>query len=71
MGCDADLVVFNPDAKFRVDPQRLHHRHKVTPYAGRELAGVVEATFVRGEKVFEQGQFAAAPIGTVLRRGQA
>jgi allantoinase len=71
VGCDADLVVFNPDAKFRVDPQRLHHRHKVTPYAGRELAGVVEATFVRGKKVFEQGQFAAAPIGTVLRRGQA
>jgi allantoinase len=71
VGCDADLVVFNPDAKFRVDPERLHHRHKVTPYAGRELAGVVEATFVRGERVFEQGQFAAAPIGTVLRRGQA
>jgi allantoinase len=71
VGCDADLVVFNPDARFRVDPERLHHRHKVTPYAGRELSGVVEATFVRGEMVFEQGQFAAAPIGTVLRRGQA
>ena len=71
VGCDADLVVFNPDARFRVDPERLHHRHKVTPYAGRELSGVVEATFVRGEMVFEQGQFAAAPIGTVLRRDQA
>jgi allantoinase len=70
VGCDADLVVFNPDARFRVDPERLHHRHKVTPYAGRELSGVVEATFVRGERVFEQGQFAAAPIGTVLRRDQ-
>jgi allantoinase len=70
VGCDADLVIFNPDAKFRVEPQRLHHRHKLTPYAGRELAGVVAATFVRGQKVFERGQFAAAPTGRVLRRGQ-
>jgi allantoinase len=68
VGCDADLVIFNPDAKFRVEPGRLHHRHKLTPYAGRELAGVVEATFVRGQKVFERGQFAAAPAGRVLRR---
>jgi allantoinase len=70
VGCDADLVIFNPAAKFRVEPERLHHRHKLTPYAGRELAGVVEATFVRGQKVFERGQFAAAPAGRVLRRGK-
>jgi allantoinase len=70
VGCDADLVLFNPDAKFRVDPERLYHRHKLTPYAGRELAGVVEATFVRGQKVFERGAFAAAPTGRVLRRGR-
>jgi allantoinase len=45
----ADLVVFDPDATFTVDPARLHHRHPITPYAGRELYGKVEATFVRGE----------------------
>jgi allantoinase len=70
VGCDADLVIFNPDAKIRVEPERLHHRHKLTPYAGRELAGVVEATFVRGQKVFERGQWVAAPTGRVLRGGQ-
>ena len=70
VGCDADLVLFNPDAKFRVDPERLYHRHKLSPYAGRELAGVVEATFVRGQKVFERGAFAAVPAGHVLRRGR-
>src|SRR5262249_59628764 len=47
-GHDADLVVFRPEARFRVDPARLRHRHRVTPYAGEELAGVVDATFVRG-----------------------
>jgi allantoinase len=71
VGCDADLVIFNSDANFRLDPARLYHRHKLTPYAGRELTGVVEATFVRGHKVFERGSFSAAPTGRVLRRGQA
>jgi allantoinase len=70
VGLDADLVIFDPDARFRVDPERLHHRHKLTPYAGRELTGAVEATFVRGQKVFERGVFAAAPTGRVLRRGR-
>jgi allantoinase len=71
VGCDADLVIFNSDANFRLDPARLYHRHKLTPYADRELTGVVEATFVRGNKVFEHGNFSAAPAGRVLRRGQA
>jgi len=71
VGCDADLVIFNPDGKFRVEPERLHHRHKITPYAGRELAGIVEATFVRGQKVFERGEFSFAPAGRVLLRGHS
>jgi allantoinase len=48
-GHDADLVVWRPEARFRVDPARIRHRHRVTPYAGEELAGVVDETFVRGE----------------------
>ena len=70
VGCDADLVIFDPDRKFRVDPTALHHRHKITPYAGRELTGVVEMTFLRGQLVFDNGQFAGTPQGRVLRRGQ-
>ena len=69
IGRDADLMIWNPDARFRVTPAQLHHRHKVTPYAGRELAGVVETTFLRGQMVFDQGELPSAPIGQVLRRG--
>jgi allantoinase len=69
-GGDADLVIFNPDAKFRVDPTKLLHRHKLTPYAGRELTGVVEATFLRGQKIFDRGAVSEAPAGQVLRRGK-
>jgi allantoinase len=69
VGCDADLVIWNPDVTFRVDAERLYHRHKLTPYAGRELAGVVETTFLRGRKVFDRGDFQSLPHGQVLLRG--
>ncbi len=69
VGADADVVVWNPEASFRVDAAKLHHRHKLTPYAGQVLNGLVEATFVRGQKVYDRGQFPAGPIGALLTRG--
>lgn len=50
-GFDADIAVWNPEASFVVDPRSLFHRHPLTPYAGRELYGVVEETYVAGEKI--------------------
>lgn len=70
VGCDADIAIWNPDATFTVDPERLHHRHKITPYAGRELHGVVETTFLRGRAVFDRGEFPSLPHGQVLLRGK-
>ena len=49
VGFDADFCVFAPDESFTVDPAVLRHRHPLTPYTGRELDGVVRATFLRGE----------------------
>jgi allantoinase len=51
-GYDADIVIWDPDESFVVDPAKLLHRHAVTPYAGRELFGVVHATYAGGHKVF-------------------
>ena len=51
-GYDADIVIWNPDASFVVDPSKLEHRNKITPYAGMKLFGVVEKTFVGGRQVF-------------------
>jgi allantoinase len=69
-GCDADFVLWNPEAKFLVDEDKLHHRHKLTPYHGRELAGRVVTTFLRGKKIFDNGEFIGAPFGQLLLRGQ-
>jgi allantoinase len=52
-GYDADIAIWNPDATFLVNGGTLRHRHPVTPYAGRELFGVVERTYVRGELITE------------------
>ncbi|MBI1786957.1 MAG: allantoinase AllB [Acidobacteria bacterium] len=48
-GFDADLVVWNPEA--RAATGTLHYRHKLTPYSGVELYGAVEATFLCGNLV--------------------
>jgi allantoinase len=67
-GYDADLVVWNPVASFRVEPVMLHHRHKLTPYAGQTLSGVVEQTYLRGEKIYDKGKFSEKPTGVMLKR---
>ena len=65
-GLDADLVVWDPDADFVVDPARLQQRHKLTPYAGRSLFGTVVTTFVRGQRVWDKNRLARAYGGQIL-----
>ncbi len=67
-GYDADIVIWHPEKEFKVVPEAIHFRHKITPYIGINLRGVVEATYVRGTKVYEQGQFAANAPGALLTK---
>ena len=69
-GFDADIVIWNPERRFIVKPRMLQHRHKLTPYANRPLRGEVEATFLRGEMIYDRGRFLGAPRGALLRRGE-
>jgi allantoinase len=65
---DADLVVWDPDATFTVEPLRLRQRHKRTPYAGLSLKGVVHETYVRGRLVYGGSASDPAPAGELLAR---
>jgi allantoinase len=64
IGADADLVAFDPEAMWVVDPAALHHRNPVTPYAGRRVTGTVRGTWLRGQLVD-----GATPRGSLIERG--
>jgi allantoinase len=66
-GYDADIVVFDPEKHFVVRTELVQHRHKVTPYAGETLTGVVKATFVGGHKVWEDGRHLGGAVGEWVR----
>ncbi len=70
IGYDADIVVWNPEKRFIVRPEMLQHRHKLTPYANHSLRGVVEATFLEGEMIYDRGRFPGTPRGALLWRGE-
>lgn len=66
VGAAADFAVFAPDESFVVDASALHHRHPVTPYAGREAAGRVRQTWLRGRPISLGTD--AEPAGRLLHR---
>jgi allantoinase len=70
VGCDADLVAFDPEQSYVVDAARLLHRHPVTPYAGRTLTGRVRQTWLRGTALLDADTGApdGQPGGRLLSR---
>lgn len=68
VGYDADFVIWKPEEEFSVTPDLIQHRHKLTPYNGERLHGVVETTMLRGEKVFDRGDFMGDPKGRLILR---
>lgn len=67
-GADADFVVWSPEETFVVNQNAIEHRHKVTPYRGEGMHGVVHETWLRGEIVFGNGTHSGEPRGEVLLR---
>lgn len=54
VGAPADVVVFDPDARWKVERKALASQGKHTPFLGYELAGQVRATVVRGRVAFQR-----------------
>ena len=71
VGGDADLVAFDPDEAFVVEPGLLLQRHPLTPYAGRTVTGRVRQAWLRGSALLDPGRGAPAgePGGELLNRG--
>jgi allantoinase len=62
-GMRADLVAWDPDAAWTVDPQALAHKNPITPYAGRRLDGRVTDVWLRGGRIVQQGRLVGEPRG--------
>jgi allantoinase len=67
-GCDADIVVFDPNQRWTVTVDDLLFRHKLSPYLGAKLFGRVQETWLRGEQVFAKDQIAGNARGRELVR---
>lgn len=52
IGLDADLVIFDPDEEWMVEPQSFRSLGRNTPFAGKALKGKVKYTMVGGELVY-------------------
>jgi allantoinase len=68
VGKDADFVIWSPEESFVVGETIIEHRHKITPYAGETLRGVVHETWLRGERVFVSGAHVGESRGEWVRR---
>lgn len=70
-GYHADLLVFDPNTEYNINNDMIKHRHKITPYAGKQVSGEVLKTYLRGQLVYEKskadnGIFINGPLGKPL-----
>lgn len=52
-GASADLCIFDPQARWKVEPGTLRSQGKNTPFAGYEMTGKVRYTLVEGAIVYQ------------------
>lgn len=67
-GKDADIVLFDPNETFTVRAADSFSSQGYTPFEGHELTGRVKTTFLRGQKIYENGQILGPAQGQYLRR---
>jgi dihydropyrimidinase len=69
VGSDADLAIFHPTKKIKVDYRKMQTNCDWSPFQGRSLAGFAEHTFCRGRRIVEDYKFVGKNgYGTWLKR---
>ncbi len=67
LGKDADFTLLDREKTEIISAESLHYRHQQSPYIGRRVRGQVQRTFLRGQTIFDNGKFAARPMGRLAR----
>ncbi len=68
VGYDADLVLLDPHESFVVRAAESESQQGYTPFEGQELTGKVKSTFVRGNRVYHNGNIMGPPLGQFIKR---
>jgi dihydropyrimidinase len=70
VGCDADIVLFDPDRELECTASTLHSALPFSSYEGVTLQGFPVTTISRGEVIVEDGRFVGAlGRGRFVERG--
>lgn len=56
VGSAANVVLFDPEQAWTVDPEALHSKTRNTPYAGRRLTGRVRHVLYGGRRTVQDGR---------------
>ena len=68
-GSDADICVWDPDARWTITIDDLHHEGDYSPWEGWEVTGRPVTTILRGKVVVDRGELLGSPFdGQWLRR---
>ncbi|MCC6168126.1 MAG: dihydropyrimidinase [Caldilineaceae bacterium] len=67
-GCDADVVIFDPQMIYTISPTTLHETAGWTPYDGMSVEGWPRTVLVRGEVVVQDGVYSGVRPGRYLPR---
>ena len=55
LGAAADLVIFDPNEEWTVDPEKFASKARNTPFAGWKLKGKVKYTIAGGKVIYTDG----------------
>jgi len=61
VGADADLVLWDPEARTTITNDLLHHNVDYTPFEGLDVEGWPKTTISRGEIIVDNGRLLGAP----------
>jgi allantoinase len=68
---EADIAIVDPAKTWQIAAAGSPSAQGYTPFEGLELSARVDATFLRGSKIFEDGQVLGKPRGKYLHRPTA
>ena len=71
IGSDGDVVIFDPEEEWTIDPERFASKGRNTPFAGRKVKGRVKYTIVGGVVVYDHQEGEVYCLLTICRTRSA